>query len=363
MAKRDVLLKILELARWAPSGDNTQPWRFEIVSDDHIAIHGSDTRDWCVYDFDGHASHMAHGALLETLRIAASGFGLRAQWTLRTNSASAAPIYDVILGANAETPEDQLLPFIEQRVVQRRPMSTASLTEAQCASLAAAPGPGFTVEFFQRLSERLAISKLLWRSAYIRLVCPEAYEVHRDIIEWGARFSEDRIPEQAVGVDPLTARLMKWVMGSWTRVEFFNKYLFGTIPPRIQLDFIPGLACGAHVVLKPKHDLKSDLDFVNAGVAMQRLWLTAASHGLHLQPQMTPVIFRWYARANKRFSRVDALGLRANTLADELEALVGAKADDPVAFFCRIGRSNAPVARSTRRPLSALLVDNPVHPA
>lgn len=48
MAKRDVLLKILELARWAPSGDNTQPWRFEIVSDDHIAIHGSDTRDWCV---------------------------------------------------------------------------------------------------------------------------------------------------------------------------------------------------------------------------------------------------------------------------------------------------------------------------
>ena len=83
MASRETLLKILDLARWAPSGDNTQPWRFEIVADDHIAIHGNDTREWCLYDFNGHASHMAHGALLETLRIAASGEGLAATWQLR----------------------------------------------------------------------------------------------------------------------------------------------------------------------------------------------------------------------------------------------------------------------------------------
>ena len=30
---REVLVKILDLARWAPSGDNTQPWRFEIVDE------------------------------------------------------------------------------------------------------------------------------------------------------------------------------------------------------------------------------------------------------------------------------------------------------------------------------------------
>ena len=86
MASRETLLKILDLARWAPSGDNTQPWRFEIVSDKHLAIHGNDTRDWCVYDFNGHASHMAHGALLETLRIAATGEGLSATWSRRAGS-------------------------------------------------------------------------------------------------------------------------------------------------------------------------------------------------------------------------------------------------------------------------------------
>ncbi len=46
---RDTLVRILELGRWAPSGDNTQPWRFEIAEDGLIRIHGFDTRDEVVY--------------------------------------------------------------------------------------------------------------------------------------------------------------------------------------------------------------------------------------------------------------------------------------------------------------------------
>ena len=97
MASRETLLKILDLARWAPSGDNTQPWRFEIAGDDHLVVHGNDTRDWCLYDFNGHASHMAHGALLETLRIAATGEGLATSWQLRPGSPDKAPVFDVKL--------------------------------------------------------------------------------------------------------------------------------------------------------------------------------------------------------------------------------------------------------------------------
>ncbi|WP_341643733.1 nitroreductase family protein [Thauera sp. SDU_THAU2] len=38
MSSRETLLEILNLARWAPSGDNTQPWKFEILADDHVAV-------------------------------------------------------------------------------------------------------------------------------------------------------------------------------------------------------------------------------------------------------------------------------------------------------------------------------------
>src|SRR5574343_455795 len=148
----------------------------------------------------------------------------------------------------------------------------------------------------------MAVAQLLWSSAHIRLTCPEAYRVHREIIEWGAKYSNDKIPEQAVGVDWMTARLMQWVLQDWSRVEFFNRYLFGTLLPRLQLDFVPALACASHVFLLSKVKLTDVLGFVQVGVAMQRMWLSATSLGLHLQPQMTPVIFRWYVGLERPLS-------------------------------------------------------------
>lgn len=356
MPEREVLLNILDLARWAPSGDNTQPWRFEIVSGDHIAIHGFDTRDHVLYDFDGHPSHMAHGALLETLRIAATQHGLGASWQRRPGTPETAPIYDVTLTPIDGLAPDPLIAVIRQRCVQRRMMRTTPLTEKQREAIRAAVGPDFSVRFFESFAERYAVAKLLWRNAKLRLTCPEAFEVHRSVIEWGAQYSADRIPDQAVGVDPITARLMHWVMQSWERVEFFNRYLGGTIAPRIQLDFLPALACAAHVLLMPKRAPQALEDHVRAGEAMQRLWLTVASQGLYLQPEMTPVIFRWYAQAQRPISRVPAIDAGASLLAGELESLAALGRANPCSFFCRVGFSGAPDARSLRRELNDLMV-------
>lgn len=355
MPDRDTLAQILDLARWAPSGDNTQPWRFEIVDDSRLAIHGFDTRDEVVYDFRGHASHIAHGALLETLRIAASRFGLAARWQLRIGCSDRAPIYDVVLEATEGLVADPLGDHIRDRTVQRRPMRTTPLDAAQRSALEAAVGPDYRLQYFASRAERFAVARLLWHNAGLRLTCPEAYRVHRDIIEWKARFSDDRVPEQAVGVDPLTARLMYWVMQRWERVEFFNRYLFGTIAPRIQLDLLPALGCAAHILLRPQRPLDTVDDHVRAGVAMQRLWLAATALGLHLQPEMTPVIFRWYARSGDRISARPAINAGAAALAERFEALVGAQPDTPFAFFCRVGRCAPPHSRSLRRSVQQLM--------
>ncbi|MCE5317143.1 MAG: nitroreductase family protein, partial [Parachlamydia sp.] len=65
---------ILELASWAPSGDNSQPWRFEILGDSTARIHGYDMSTSRVYDYQGNYSQFALGCLLETLEIAATSF-------------------------------------------------------------------------------------------------------------------------------------------------------------------------------------------------------------------------------------------------------------------------------------------------
>ena len=357
MVDRDTLVRILELGRWAPSGDNTQPWRFEIAEDGLIRIHGFDTRDEVVYDFAGHASHIAHGALLETLRIAASAHGCAASWVLRPDGDDRQPVYELHVRRAEGLVVDPLFPFIEQRVVQRRPMRTTPLTAEQRRALAASVGDGYELRLFETFPARAAVARLLWDNALIRLTCPEAFEVHRQVIEWGARFSEDRIPEQAVGVDPLTARLMRWVMKSWARVDFFNKYLMGTVAPRIQLDLLPALGCAAHLCLIARQRPASMLDYVGAGVAMQRLWLTAHAVGLHLQPEMTPVIFNWYASAGHSLSRKAGIDDRVRLLAGRLGSLLGAEAAGGLVVMCRVGVSSPPASRSTRKPLAGLMLE------
>ncbi len=349
--------QILELARWAPSGDNTQPWRFEIKSDFEIVVHGFDTRDHCVYDLDGHPSQMALGALLETLCIAATGHGLRAEVRRRTEEPDEKPTFDVHLLADASLKPSPLIPVIAVRAAQRRPMSTNSLTAGQKFALESSVAPDYQVLWFETWAERWRVAKLLFRNAKLRLITPEAYEVHRSVIEWGARFSEDKIPEQAVGVDPLTGKIMRWAMKSWPRVEFMNKWFGGTLMPRVQLDLIPGVACAAHFALAAVKVPRAIDHYVAAGRAMQRFWLEAANQGLWLQPEMTPVIFGRYNRESRIFTTNTEAQLLAAEVASSFTALLGDEYTARAVCFGRIGTGPAPVARSQRLPLSGLLVN------
>ena len=346
--------EILDLARWAPSGDNTQPWRFEIKGEREVVVHGFDTRDHCVYDLDGHPSQIALGALLETMAIAATGHGLRAEVARRLDIPDEKPTFDVRFVPDRQLRPSPLIPYIKVRAVQRRPLSTRPLTAEQKSILEASVAPGYEMIWFETWAERWRVAKLLFRNAKLRLTLPEAYAVHRAVIEWNAQFSEDRIPDQAVGVDPATAKLMQWVMQSWPRVEFFNTWLAGTLMPRLQLDLVPGLACAAHFGLGAKKAPVSIDDYVAAGRAIQRCWLQVARLGLWLQPEMTPVIFGRYHREDLVYTSSAPARSLGERVASEFEALMGKNRAARIVVLARLGGGKAPFARSTRIPLSRL---------
>lgn len=351
----DHLERILNLARWAPSGDNTQPWRFEILGDEHLLVHGFDTRDHVVYDLDGHASQLSVGALLETIITAASNEGRQTYITRRPNTPEDHLLFDVCFEQDTSQISDPLTSSIMKRVVQRRPMSTRRLTETQKAALEAALPPGFRVLWFEGFIQRWRLARYLFDNAKVRLMIPEAYAAHRVVIEWGAQFSEDKIPEQAVGVDPLTAHIMRWAMVDWKRVEFLNRWFMGDLPPRIQLDLLPGLACAAHFALLAPV-LSSVDDYLAAGQVMQRFWLAATSHGLYVQPEMTPVIFTRYHRQGRRFTQADKALALVENLNYRLIKLMGSEGIETLFFMGRMGFGPAPHARSTRRSLSELII-------
>lgn len=348
----DTLHRILDQARWAPSGDNTQPHRFEILGPQHVVVHGHDTRAHCVYDLDGHPSQVSHGALLETMAIAATAHGWRMQAQRRTDSPDTHPVYDVHFTPDPAIRPSPLLAAIEQRSVHRRKLDTRPLTDQEKRELAASLGDDYQVTWFETFNQRLQVARLMFDNAKVRLTMPEAYPTHRDIIDWGKRHSKDKVPDQALGVNSGTLRMMKWAMVSWDRLSKMNAVM-GTWGPRMEMDMMPGIACAAHFVIKAKSRPTGIDDYVAAGRAVQRFWLTVTRLGLHMQPEMTPLIFARYLRNGTPFTDTPKVKEAAERLVPQLRALIGDEAD--AVFIGRLGAGQACEARSHRKDLADLM--------
>ncbi|MFP5391108.1 MAG: hypothetical protein ACLGI6_06125, partial [Gammaproteobacteria bacterium] len=328
-------------------------WQFEILAPDHVAVHGYDTREHCVYDLDGHPSQISYGALLETLAIAATRFGLRADVSRRPDAPDERPVFDVRLVPDASVQPSELVDAITRRSVQRRPMRTRPLTAQEKRTLEACVGDDYVVSWLEGKDAKLRTARLMFNNAKLRLSMPEAYETHRKIIHWGVAHSHDRVPDRALGVDAMTLKLMKWAMASWGRLSTMNR-LMGTGMPRMQMDFLPSLACAAHFVLKAKRQPCGIDDYVSAGRAVQRFWLTLTHLGLYMQPEMTPLIFSKYVRDGKQFTTTARLQPLANQLERDSVRLIFTDENVPV-YMGRLGAGPAPTSRSLRRPLQELM--------
>ena len=267
---------------------------------------------------------------LETMRIAATGHGLRTEVTRRLDLPDETPA-----SSSDFCSEVSALVFSGRRW-QAWPQAISGLVQDAAGALAC--GKAHVPQ------RQVAIH----HARGLRGPSPG------DRMDGSARTAS---PEEAVGVDPLTRRLMRWVMQSWLRVEFFNTWLAGTLMPRLELDLIPGLACAAHFGVVAAAAPESIDDYVAAGRAMPRCWLEAARLGLWLQPEMTPVIFSRYHRQRTGYTSSGSARALGARIASGFEALLGPNQAQRVVFFARIGTGWAPWARSTRMPLSRLSRD------
>lgn len=358
MENQPIIEKVIDNARWAPSGDNMQTWRFQIINDKHFVVHGYDTRDHCVYDLQGHASQLAIGALLESIVIAASSFQHRAEFKLRDDTTETKSTIDVLLIEDSNIVPDPLFAFLSIRSVQRRMLKTTPLTIEQKKVLEQTVGNLYSIKWIDGFANRCRTAWLMQKNGKLRLTLPEAFPTHSTVIEWNARFSDDKIPDQAVGLDPIATRLMKCAMQSWARVDFLNTYCFGTLLPRIELDLLPGLFCAAHFIIVAEQEPESVDDYLNAGRAVQRFWLAATQLGLQLQPEMTPLIFSGYLKKNVIFTTKFAIRSYAEKLVHKFEMLLGKKGVDKIVFMGRIGKGATAKTRSLRLSLSRLTVLN-----
>ena len=120
MIKEDTILKIIKYAAKAPSGYNTQPWKFKIGSDS-ISILPDFTKALPVVDSDNHALYISLGCALENLIIVANQFDYKTKVTIH-NSGNETFI-QVDLYQVEEIKKTDLFDFIVKRQVTRNKYS------------------------------------------------------------------------------------------------------------------------------------------------------------------------------------------------------------------------------------------------
>lgn len=371
------IARIIELAKWAPSGDNTQVWRFEIESDTRCIIHGYDTRDWVVYDLQGNASKLALGCLIENMSLAAQLDGFKLSYSLASTGTSDTGAgqfkITVSLTQTDEPPSSldaKLAAVIPLRTTQRRAMGTRPLSTDEKAFFTACLPDGFTLNWKESLDDRKAIGSLLYGNAKTRLMMKEGFDVHSKIIEFTPKsrdtsaaqnrnneFSCDKIPAKSLGLGPVMTAITQLSFNNWNVMAFAGKYLGATILPRLLLDYIPGLKSAGIFALTRQTPPQSDEDFIASGRALQRTWLASAALNLGFQPCQTPVIFSEYLREGVKFTDNQDAVANARKMEQKYQALFGPDTAN-IVFMGRVGRSKIPQYRSVRLDYETLTKHN-----
>lgn len=359
----EVVRAILDAARWAPSGDNVQPWRFQLRGPDAVRIvfDAFDSRNPYEYR-SGEPTRLSAGMLLEALRIAATMHGRAMDWRLVDGNAEPQVIEARFTPATGIEP-DSLYGVLPLRSVDRRPYRRRPLLARERATLAKALGPDLQLAWHEGDRNRFRFAHLSAMATRIRLQLPEAYEVHRRVIDWSPGDSARAIPAGATGLWQPTLPLMRWAMHDWSRMRWINR-LGGVRSAALQLDWAPALGSAGFFTIALQPSVARDAEsLLRVGASLFRFWLTATRLGLAMQPGLAILMCAHYGATDAPFTRDARLRREAVRCHARLRAIVGDSAERLV-FIGRIGEPSGkpPHQRSTRLSVAELLVDDDVTP-
>ncbi|MBI2100553.1 MAG: hypothetical protein HYT47_00845 [Candidatus Vogelbacteria bacterium] len=341
--------KILAASVNAPSGSNSQPWRFEIRGNE-IDLMAEPEKDHPVLNYRNRGTWLAHGALIENIKIAAAASGYRSEinifpaagkpnLTARIKLWEAAPV------------EEELFQIMPQRTTNRKRYDLRPLTAEQKKYLEQSVDEVSGEVKIVWVEERTSINRLGQAAAANEIVTLENQKLHGlffDEVVWSRTEEEKKArglfvatmelkPPEKLGLRlfkrwPIMKRLAKF--GAARQVAASNAKNYAATP-------LMGL-----VILKDR-----DCDFIVAGRVIERIWLKAArlGFGFHL---ITGTMFFWQGinlGGLDIFSKPhrELINDEYKTVAD----LAGIKEEGIIvtAMF-RVGAANAPSARSIKQP-------------
>jgi hypothetical protein len=344
---RATIQKVVAKAFSAPSGDNLQPWLVD-WHDGVLSVAIDRNRDRSLYNFRYRASLIALGAMLENLTIAARHFGFDAVASLGTDG-------DDLLNARVvfkptAPADDSLYAAIDARCTNRQAFRRVPLRPGVLEALAlAVPSDGASeLTFINDTPRKRALARAASLNDGLLLEWKRLHDGLYETVRWTAEEAERTrdglfIKTLELGPTEIGFRMMR----SWRAATILCRLGAKAFAPlHSYATFMKSAVFGFLQMTTATREA-----FVEGGRWLERLWLTATSLGVSLQPMAgTMCLLPYLEHHPGQLSASQRATLtEARRIYNDLLHLRSDRA--PILLF-RLGYGKAPSARSLRHHIA-----------
>ena len=337
-----LLENLLNSAVRAPSGDNTQPWKFVVDSSgDRISFRLDETRDPSPMNAGQRMARIAVGAAVENLvRVAAcDGWGARLE--------PAVPPDLAVVRLTRNGPGTGTDPSITARMTNRRLYDRRPVPENVVAGLANDVGELQDVKTYwivdrDRLSkladligsaDALMFGEPSMRQAFLSKVRFDAPPDHA--VSDGLSLGSLELSSS----DRIALRLMKQTPNWVLQMAGAGRIFAGKARDLVES------ASGLCLVVAPNDKDGTDLD---VGRTMQRAWLALSARDFSVQPMMSLMVLENSLEKHNPVANSASYRARVTLLSQRFRELIPEIGKSRPAFLLRFGHAQAPSGRTGR---------------
>jgi tRNA A37 threonylcarbamoyladenosine dehydratase len=348
---------LIEAAILAPSGGNAQPWKW-LYKDNLLYLFFDKSKSDVFLDYKNIASYIGLGAAIENLILKTHelGFDVSVYYFPSPENPELIAIfsfYDKIPENSKVEPKDiqGLSGYIANRCTNRLNTSRQKIEPEilDKVSESVTPIDNIGADLITDESSILQIGEILAEVEKIRLLHKKS---HSDFIK-EIRWSDEEASQARDGIDLRTVHLSPaekvgfQMIRDWEVAQKIIDWKGGNAFKKVTYNSI--IASSAIGVITSRGT--SPADYLQAGRALEKLWLTAHKSGLALHPITTSVFLFKRLRDGSMEDMNDSMIHELRTLKDKYETLLRLDEKRNDVFLFRLFKAGPPLVRSYRIPI------------
>lgn len=347
---QDLLKKIIEYGVEAPSGDNSQPWKFVITKDNKIFLYNIADKDNPILNVHEGGSMISHGAVILNMEIAADSFGYKTTVSYFPDSSIKDLVAVLSFVKNNKLNNfysTNFLESIKKRCTNRNHYKKELGGDIKNKLDQIAKVSDLKVKLFYNEKDKDFLASCISISEEIILQTKDLHELLFADVMWTKK--EESIKRHGLYVKTLEFNPIQffvfWLCRRWKNISFLNKKIgFSKIVGK-QNALIYKSSGVIGFILIPNTD---KINYVKAGELLQYIWLKATNLGLGFQP-VTGLFFLNERRkifGNDPMSEED--GKKICDTYNSLRDYIKTEDDSVIVTSFRIGLSKDSSGRSSR---------------